>query len=205
MSNRPSNVDPVELAELYVAGALTDEERTLVESRLRSGDAAFVSAVKALRAVGEHLAAAVVPVLPPPRVRAALAARLKEELAAPGFMSAAGLEPDPTAEDPLRWVILRGNGLEWKATGVPGVRSRNLFVDRQSHRLTVLIQMAAGARYPNHEHPGAEECMVIDGDLHIAGTVLGKFDYLRTPPGGDHGEPWTETGCLLLVTCPIAA
>ena len=102
-------------------------------------------------------------------------------------------------------VILRGAEIDWQATDAPGVWSRNLFVDQESNRLTVLIRMDAGAHYPNHDHPSVEECMVIDGDLHIAGTVLQKFDYLRTPKGGDHGEPWTENGCMLLVTIALAA
>lgn len=137
MRDRPSNIDPVELAELYVVGALTDEERSLLESRLQAGDAAFVRAVQAVRAVSEHFVESAVPQQPPPGVRMALAARMEQKEPAPGFASASALEDDPVSQCPLRCVILRGSDLEWKETGVPEVRSRNLFVDRQSNRLTV--------------------------------------------------------------------
>ena len=65
MSDQPRSADPVELAELYVSGAVSDEERDFFESRLVEGDQPYVAELKRLRNVAEHLLEAVEPVAPP--------------------------------------------------------------------------------------------------------------------------------------------
>ena len=67
---------------------------------------------------------------------------------------------------------LRSGEGAWKATGFEGIQVRRLFVDRERETVSMLVKMAAGARYPRHRHAAVEECYVIEGDLHVTGTVL---------------------------------
>ncbi len=214
MSARRPDCDPEEFAELHAAGALDGQEQAHLERLRRAGDNRATAAWRRLQGVTEALLESVSPVAPSVELSRAILDRIRTQgapraapAAPPAFAAAAAVlgTADPLSQDAAAMVVLRAADLDWNETEVPGVHSRNLFVDSASGRLTLLIRMDAGARYPNHEHHGVEECMVIDGDLHIAGTVLHAHDYLRTPRGGDHGSPWTEGGCLLLVTVPLAA
>ena len=63
----------------------------------------------------------------------------------------------------------------------------------------MLVKMAAGARYPRHRHAAVEECYVIEGDLHVSGTVLLAGDYQRADMDSFHGVQWTENGCTAFI------
>ena len=74
-----------------------------------------------------------------------------------------------------------------------------LFVDRERDYVTMLVRMAPGTSYPCHRHGGAEECYVLQGDLHVAGQVLHSGDHQRADDASEHGVQSTEEGCLLLI------
>ncbi len=59
--------------------------------------------------------------------------------------------------------------------------------------------MDPGATFPDHVHTEAEECYVIEGDLHTGGKAFGKGDYIRAEAQSVHDSIYTEKGCLLLV------
>jgi anti-sigma factor ChrR (cupin superfamily) len=91
----------------------------------------------------------------------------------------------------------------WEPTGVAGVETRRLFVDRANDRATMLIRMAPGASYPSHVHANAEECYVIEGDLRVAETHLKAGDYQRAGSGSLHPIQSTDHGCLLLIVSSL--
>ena len=68
----------------------------------------------------------------------------------------------------------------------------------------MLVRVAPGTVYPPHEHTGAEECYVIEGDLRVEGRVLRAGDYQYAPAGSSHAEQTTEGGCLLLIGASLA-
>ncbi len=84
-----------------------------------------------------------------------------------------------------------------------GIRVRRLFVDRERGTVSMLVKMAAGARYPGHRHAAVEECYVIEGDLHVTGTVLLAGDYQRADLDSVHGVQWTEKGCTAFITTSL--
>lgn len=204
MSTRPQNMDAAEFAQRYALGELDEADRARFEERLSEGDAELLAEWNALRPGVEAMLREVTAVAPSSAVFEQIRARMGDLRESPAF-AAIDESNDPVASDTENLIIRRADAEDWTDSEVPGVQMRNLFVDRETGRLTILIRMAAGAVYPDHEHPGAEECLVLEGDLSIAGTVLRAGDYLRTPAGGVHGEPRTTGGCLLLVTTPFDA
>ena len=84
----------------------------------------------------------------------------------------------------------------WQAGAVDGLSVRPLhqFGDER----VSLVRWLAGVRYPEHDHPGGEEVLVIDGTLQDEQGSYPKGAWLRLPPGSKHA-PFSTDGCTLLV------
>lgn len=205
MSHDLSLGNPQELASLYVAGALTPEERDRFESHLADGCDVCGQEVAALMDPVAKLGAAVAPVLPDPQTRERLLRRVATS--ARGASRASPLQPHLSPVLPSRSVpalrTVRASEGDWAATSVPGVSIRTLYVDRERDQYTALVRMSAGSSYPLHVHGGPEQCLVLEGDLHIGDEVLHPGDYQVAPAGSRHGVQSTERGCLLFITSSL--
>jgi len=95
------------------------------------------------------------------------------------------------------------DGALWEETSIEGIQMRRLYIDEKADRLTVLIKMAAGSRYPSHRHGGPEECYVISGDLGTGDIKMHAGDYKIAHKGSVDGVQSTESGCLLLVVSSL--
>ncbi len=65
----------------------------------------------------------------------------------------------------------------------------------------------AGARAPAHDHPGAEECVVLRGSIrYIGGSLLRAGDFEAVAPGGHHAELVSDAGALVFLryTLPLS-
>jgi anti-sigma factor ChrR (cupin superfamily) len=201
----PESGGPEGLAALYAAGAMPSEERAQFEAHLE-GCSACQEAVRELGQVVLAFAEAAPPVTPRPEVRERLLRQL-------GTGAAAASQPTPLKEQ-LTGAVTPGASQdlifrreapeEWKDGGVPGVRIRILFVDRERDQFTALVRMAAGASYPGHLHRGPEECLVLEGDLHVGDVVMRPGDYQRAAAGSRHGTQSTENGCLLFIISSLS-
>lgn len=100
--------------------------------------------------------------------------------------------------------IIRAHEGEWTESGVPGITMKILYQNTVEKRFTVLARLAAGAHYPTHRHVGREECLVVEGDLHLDGITLTAGDFIATPDGEHHRETYSENGCLLLLSTALA-
>jgi len=100
-------------------------------------------------------------------------------------------------------LIVRAHEEEWVDIGVNGIQVKRLFVDKAHDSVTMLVKAPAGAAYPRHRHSGPEQCYVLQGDLHMAGTVLHAGDYQYAEPDSIHGLQYTENGCLLLIVSSL--
>lgn len=196
--------DPAEQAALYAAGLLPPEEADAFEDRLLAGDAACTREFERIRPAADMLLRAAPAIEPDLIVRSNLINSLGLSMQVPTF-SKKDDAPDPFAANPGAMVLLRADNIAWQPTAVPGVVAKNLYVDRERNRATVLLRLDAGVAYPDHDHPDVEECLVLEGDLELGGKVMHRFDYMRIPKGGQHGTPRTRNGCLLLVTCGLVA
>ena len=172
------NVD--ELAALYAAGALADDERAHFEALLNDPDSGATEALAELSGAVEALGAAE-SVAPPPELRDKVLA---------------SVEPDV--------LFQYGEDAEWVPLPFPGVTRRTLAIDTDRGIESFLLRLEPGAIIPAHPHPGVEECLVLEGDISTHGRTLRKGDYMRADAGSDHQESRTEEGCLLLITAAKA-
>ena len=88
---------------------------------------------------------------------------------------------------------------EWSPYPVEGIKFKLLSLNQDKGYLMLLFKADPGASYPSHHHTSAEECYVIEGDLHAEGKVLGPGDFHHAEAGSDHGQLYTKNGCTLLL------
>lgn len=70
---------------------------------------------------------------------------------------------------------------------------------KETGRGSYLMRMQPGATTIEHEHPGFEEFLVIEGELIDSdGTVFTAGEFVSFRPGSRHWSR-TEAGCLLAV------
>ena len=94
------------------------------------------------------------------------------------------------------------NDDRWLPHPVPGIKMKILALNRQRGYATLLLDVAPGTRFPAHHHGGAEECYVVSGSLFTCGRKLGAGDFVHADENTDHGELWTEEGCLVILVVP---
>lgn len=211
------NIDFAELAALYAAGALSPAEAVSFEA-LVAVNADAAAALRQLEPALDALTHSFPALLPSRRVHEALLDRIdaasREDAApeaAPPHDAAAGeagvrqVWKQWTAQSlNAELFVARASECEWQETGAPGVRVRRLFVDAPRDQFTAIVRMDAGTSYPRHIHNGAEECLVLEGELRVGETVLRAGDYQRAPAGSRHGVQSTDTGCLLLIVSSLS-
>lgn len=176
-----------ELTALYAAGALSPQEREAFESRLAAGwpeaEALLAEHTHAIAALAEE-----VPAVPPGRdVKARLFAKLDET--------------NPPRSGP-RFGF--GESTPFRPTPYPGVQIQLLFADRHVNRFAAILRMEPGSRLPSHVHDGAEECLVLKGEIIVGEQRLKPGDYQRAEPGSTHVDQWTETGAEVFLTGPLS-
>lgn len=195
---------PAELAALYVAGALEEAERLDFERRLRAGEPACVEALREVAPALRALLGAAEAQEPPALARRVIEARL-------------GMGLPSTAGDPARAqtppsdehahadgsdhgvTFVRRDQIQWRPTGLPGIRQCVLLADKKGNRRSVLYDIRPGTHLPDHAHAGIEEVMVLEGDLSVGDVKLGPRDYFCAQPDARHGTLRSESGCIALV------
>lgn len=89
--------------------------------------------------------------------------------------------------------------LPWAASQMhPGVQTKTLLLEPDSGLLTMLLQMAPGAKLPDHEHVLIEQTWVLQGSLVCGEGVCKAGDFVWRPAGSRH-EAWAgpEGGLML--------
>lgn len=99
---------------------------------------------------------------------------------------------------PPGFTVSRASVAEWKATGVPGVSTRELAAEKGFK--TFLIKFEPGAVFPAHPHLGVEHCYVLSGDIRSGDLELGPDDFQRAASHTRHGKLHSQNGCILLIT-----
>ncbi len=131
------------------------------------------------------LAAALRPIEPPPERRQALRAALLEK--AGGGHDLPGL------------ITIRKQAEGWLEP-LPGVRIKLLNAEADGGAESYLIRLEPGARAPAHDHPGIEECVVLEGSVrYVGGAVLKAGDYQLAQLGAHHTELVSDSGALVFI------
>jgi quercetin dioxygenase-like cupin family protein len=185
MNPRP-NLNHCEMSELtcaYALQVLPAGEVTEIQEHIASCSDCQCE-VESLRTVLSHFVFWPTDVLrPTTSLQARLALLIAEET---------GEQPVPSAR---QW-----SEPEWEQVAL-GIECKLLATDTERHRVSMLVRLAPGARYPAHTHRGVEELHLLDGELWIDERKLFPGDYNYGAPGARDERVWTETGCTcVLVT-----
>jgi quercetin dioxygenase-like cupin family protein len=168
-------------AALYVLGALPPETARNFELRVRSGCPYCSTQAEQFAVVAEHLSVSLEPVAPPPALRQRLLDRIQPR----------GKSPDPDKH--MR--VVRSGDAPWVSMPFPGVEMRPLVGER-----TLMVRMQPGAVFPEHDHPRAEQCYVLEGSITDSdGITLNAGDFVMMSSGIKHAPLHSETGCTLFI------
>ena len=167
-------------AALYSAGVLEPERAAEFGQHLQSGCEACASEVRAFEETAAQLAFSLSGRKPPAGLRDRLMGRIASHV------------------EPSR-VLVRARERAWEPSGVPGVATRQLFVDQATGNVTSLVKLDPGAVYPAHRHFGHEHCYVLEGDLVFHDHVLQPGDYEVAMASTAHSTVTSTQGCLLLI------
>lgn len=170
------------LALADAVGALDPDERPGFEARVAALPAEEQARVARLYEVATALGSGVDQVEPPPRVRERVMAATRK---------------------PQRYTLLGSEG-EWSPSGLPGIDTKILALDKTRGLVTLLIRAEPGAVYPSHHHSGPEECYVLKGSVIIDNRVLRPGDFHHADEESDHGEISTIEGAEVLLIGAIA-
>ena len=186
MSSRP-NLNNCEMSELTCAYALQVipvGEVTKIQEHIASCSDCQRE-VESLRPVLDRFVSWPADVLrPTTSLQTRLALRIAEE----------------TGEQPVLPLAPQWSEPEWEQVA-PGIECKLLATDTERHRVSMLVRLAPGARYPAHIHAGVEELHLLDGELWIDERKLFPGDYNYGAPGAGDKRVWSETGCTcVLVT-----
>ena len=171
-----------ELTSAYAAQALPAADVAAAEAHI-AGCPHCQRELEALRPVVDRFVSWPTDVLRPPT---SLQARLAQRIAAE-----TGKEPVPPPAPQWREP-------DWEQVA-PGIECKLLATDGERHRISMLVRLAPGARYPAHTHAGVEELHLLDGELWIDERKLLPGDYNYGPPGASDERVWSETGCTCVL------
>jgi quercetin dioxygenase-like cupin family protein len=124
---------------------------------------------------------------PSPAVKRALLARVRESRAP--VPSAAGWRFDKISAGAGAWVKLP----------IPGLRLRELAIDRARDTALLFVEMAPGAIFPDHDHSVTERGLVLTGDLRMDDRLLGAGDFYEAAAGTRHERIASPSGCTGLL------
>lgn len=132
---------------------------------------------------------------PSPRVKEQLLARIRA-----GRATEAKVTPPGWRFDSAR------DAEGWREGAFPGLRFKTLSVDENRDVVMLLVEMAAGARFPDHLHDaGGDEGIVISGDVITGGRLMQAGDYYFAAEGTAHTDTVSPSGCTALVSLTARA
>ena len=187
-----------QLTAIRALGALGGDDLVLLEKRLSEDGLARMELARFFD-VAAALAFGTVPQRPAPtelrdkildRVRQTPQLRPGQEPAAPAGKPAI---PD--------FSFIRSDA-PWMDTPMPGLRLKVLSLSDAQEYAMLLVELGAGAVYPEHDHPGVEDTFVISGDLQSEGRSLGPGDSFHADPGTHHQPLTSINGCTALFIVP---
>lgn len=89
----------------------------------------------------------------------------------------------------------------WRTTKAPGVRFKTLSVDERRDTVMLLVEIAPGARFPDHLHEaGGDEGIVLSGDVVNGGRLMRAGEYYHAAEGTAHTDTVSPSGCTALVS-----
>lgn len=98
-----------------------------------------------------------------------------------------------------RRVVIATAAQPWVASPMTGVWRKPLArEERERGHATSIVRFDPGSRFSEHDHPGGEEILVLEGTFSDYQGGFGTGSYFRNPPGFRHA-PFSDEGCTILV------
>lgn len=91
--------------------------------------------------------------------------------------------------------VRAGEG-HWQ-TLAPGVTRKTLYEDGTSH--SFLVRLEAGAVLPSHPHEVDEECLVLEGEIHLGDLHFRAGDHHVARAGSMHGRVTSPGGGMMYI------
>jgi hypothetical protein len=123
---------------------------------------------------------------PSPAVKNALLARIRAE------------KPASTAAEGWRFAKFAA-GENWVNLPLPGLRMRELTIDTVRDTALLFVEMAPGAKFPDHDHSATERGLVLSGDLRMGDRLLAAGDFYEAAAGTRHERIASPSGCTGLL------
>jgi quercetin dioxygenase-like cupin family protein len=191
MSDRAAEDVMKDRALPYALGTLTQNEARAFETHLAGGCDDCAAELLASEQLTHCLAFDAAEIAPPPRVLEWVR----------GFAAATPQLAPVTVNAPGSVTTVHIDEGDWFESS-PGVQVKRLFENHETGTITSLVKMQPGAIGTLHRHPGIEECIIIEGDFHVAGSRLGPGDYHIAGAGSLHDKPYSLGGALLVIIGP---
>jgi len=187
--------DFIELASLYVLGALDERDNRLIERYAETSEE-FKDELSQLQ-----MAALAIPY---GFEQCDLPEGLKERL----FKKINSEHPHET---PIASLIeltesyqIRANEVNWlpHPDNIQGIAIAPLSIDHENRKFTGLVRCDVRAIYPAHRHITDEEILILEGDLIVDGKSFGVGDYIYSAANSLHYPISNINGCLFFIkTC----
>ena len=177
-----SHEELLDLADVYVLGALDGDELSQFERHLSAGCSECRARVKA---AGEVLT-----LMPGSYEQLTPSANTKTKI----FEQIDADKPD--------FQFVHAAEGEWQEMA-PGIVAKILSMDETRQRVTALVRMERGSSYSNHRHTRTEELFVIEGSCYCGGRLLKAGDYHRAEAGSIHLDTHTDEGSLMLLITSV--
>ena len=81
----------------------------------------------------------------------------------------------------------------------PGIFCKLMATDSTKGRVSMLVRLEPGVKYPPHTHAGVEELFLLDGELWIDDRQLYPGDCNRAEPLSGDKRVWSKTGCTCVL------
>lgn len=168
-----------------------------------AGSAADLLAAGApLSEAAARLALAAGPVeAPSPRVKQELLARVRASQKTAAVSSEAA---DAGAVAGWRFSPLAGSE-GWVPLAIPGVRMREVTIDRERDTALLYVEMAPGSVFPEHVHSAPERGLVLTGDFRTGDRLLRAGDFYEADAGTHHTRISSPSGCTGLLWVSAAS
>lgn len=171
--------------------ALATYEARVFADELAAASDAEAALLRDFEEVAANLALAAPEATPSADVRKQLLARVAAS------REAAAARP----AGPRLMIDVRYNEIEWQPMA-ENIFYKPLYYNAAQRELTSLVWLLPGARLPNHQHLGTEQCLIIEGGFRVGDKVYGPGDFQVLFEGTTHEDIYTETGAVVLLIAP---
>jgi anti-sigma factor ChrR (cupin superfamily) len=173
-----------ELAAAFSSGEITPAERAELLAKLavalptEKKEAAEIIDTAAL------LSSSIAPEVPSPALKTKIFERIQKT--------------NQAASAPLTFLSQAAES-DWQPMKVPGAYVKLLSLNRERGYAVALGKLDRNTSYPAHVHKGAEDVLVLTGDLSIGQTRLEAGDFHHAEAGSRHDINHSENGCTILI------